>query len=225
MIRGLLRWLFTVFYGFRWYGRENMPLEGPVLLIANHQSHFDPPAFGVVVGDRPFAGLARSTLFSHPVCGWALRSIGTIPLVQGKGDTSAFRIALARLKEGRSVIIFPEGTRTCDGALHEFQRGVRVLLKRAQVPVIACAIEGAHDTWPIGTPKPRVRGRIQIMIGPPHEYEELLCDGADAALEKLKREIETMRMVLRRRIRTSTRGRWPSPGPGDVPYWQRQDEQ
>ena len=81
------------------------------------------------------------------------------------------------------------------------------------------AVEGTFDAWPTGQKYPRLTGRVRVSAGKGIDPAELLADGSDAAMERLKREIETMRLELRSEIRQETKGRLPAPGPGDVPYW------
>jgi 1-acyl-sn-glycerol-3-phosphate acyltransferase len=225
IVAGTIRLVGRVLYGARMRGIERIPRSGPVLYVANHQSHLDPPLIGSFVSDRPFAALARHTLFDGRLMGWMLRSIGVIPLDQeSAGDIASMRTALRELQAGRTIIIFPEGSRSPDGAVHPFQRGVWLLLKRADATVLPIAIEGVWDVFPRGASRPRLRGRIAASIGTPTSSRDLVALGPDIALERLRREIETMRMDLRHEIRTRTGGRRPKPGAGDMPYWTREAE-
>ncbi len=206
LVHVALWWL----YGIRRYGKHNVTPHGPAIYVANHQSHLDPPIIGVLVTDRPFSSLARASLFRNPVFAWLIRQLGAIPIEQGKGDAGAIRTAIRELEAGRRILIFPEGSRTPDGDIHEFQRGVMLLLKRASVPVIPIALEGAHDIWPIGRQLPRLTGRLAVMAGMPIEHEDLMKGGPDAALQRLRQEIEMMRLHLRAELRQLTNGRWPT---------------
>lgn len=223
-VRGIVLVLLSTLYRIRRHGAEHVPPTGPIIYVANHQSNYDPMIVGVVVTDRPFSGIARSGLFKSKVLAWIMRGIGVIKIEQGAGDAGAMKIALAELEAGRCVLIFPEGTRTPDGALSEFQRGVMLLIKRSGATVMPVALEGAFDIWPIHARYPRLTGRLAVMAGPPVSAQELLAAGPDAGLERLKRQIETMRMELRAHLRRATRGKYPEPGPGDLPYWERSRE-
>jgi 1-acyl-sn-glycerol-3-phosphate acyltransferase len=223
LVRGLILLFFSIAYRIRRSGAEHIPRSGPIIYVANHQSHYDPPIVGVLVTDRPFSGMARSGLFKSKVLAWIMRGIGSIELEQGKGDTAAMKAALAELEKGRNVLIYPEGTRTRDGALGEFHRGAILLIKRSGAQVVPVAMEGAFDIWPIGTSIPKLSGRMAVKAAPAIPAHELLANGPDAALEYLKRAIETMRMELRAQMRRSTNGKFPPPGPGDFPYWKRSD--
>lgn len=221
-VRGLVLAFLVIAYRVRRHGREHVPERGPIIYVANHQSHFDPPIVGVLVTDRPFSGMARATLFKSKFLSWAMRGIGVISLDQSKPDAGAMKAAIGELDAGRCVLIFPEGTRTRDGTLSEFQRGAMLLIKRSGAQVVPVAIEGAFDIWPIGKKKPRLTGRIGVKAAPAIAAEDLLKDGPDAGLERLKRAIETMRLELRTEMRSASGGRYPARGLADQPYWQHQ---
>lgn len=197
VVRGLIHFTFKLLYRYRDWGREHVPPRGPIIYVANHQSHFDPCIVGLVVGDRPFSGVARATLFHSRVLRSIMRGIGVIAIKQGAGDAGALKVALQELAAGRCVMIFPEGTRTPDGAIGEFHAGVMVLIKRSGANVVPVALEGAFDIWPIGRRLPKLTGRMAAMAGPAIPAAALLQHGPAAGLVHLKREIETMRLQLR----------------------------
>ena len=208
---------FKTVYRIQLHGFEHIPPYGPVIYVSNHQTHFDPCLVGLVIRDRPFRAMARDTLFKNPIMSWIMHGIGAIELERGKGDAGAMKAALAELEAGRTVMLFPEGTRTRDGAIAPFQRGVTLIIKRSGAPVVPVAIEGAHDVWPYGESKPRLSGRIAVMAGPAIPAADLLVNGPDAALDRLRREIDAMRMKLRTRLRRASGGQLPKLGPGDDP--------
>lgn len=216
-IAKIVHLFFIAFYGIKRRGKENVPRTGAHIYVANHQSHYDPPIVGVLVRDRPFSSLARASLFHNPAFSWLIRSLGAVPIEQGRGDAGAIRTAIQELEAGRCVLIFPEGSRSPDGLVHPFQRGVMLLLRKAQVPVVPVALEGAFDIWPAHRKKPRWSGRLAVRAAPPIPYDELMKDGPDAALERLRREIDTMRLELRNELRAASGGRFPPPGIADEP--------
>lgn len=217
LVRGSLYFLFKMLYRFRIEGAEHVPRTGPIIYVSNHQSHLDPIIVGIVVGDRPFSGMARSTLFSNPVLAAIMRGIGVIALDQSKGDAGAMKAALAELSAGRCVLIFPEGTRTRDGAVHEFKAGAALLIRRSGAPVVPVAMEGAFDIWKIGTSFPKLSGRLAVRAAPAIAADELMRDGPDSALERLRIQIDSMRLELRARMRRESGGRYPAHSAGDAP--------
>jgi len=224
IVRGIVLLYLKFAYRIQCSGHEHIPRKGPIIYVSNHQSHLDPPIVGVLITDRPFSGMARSTLFTSKAFAWIIRGIGAIPIEKGRGDSGAMKAGLDELAKGRCLLIFPEGTRTRDGAMAEFQRGAMLLIKRSAAPVVPVAIEGAFDVWPIGRKFPKFTGRIRVQAGPAISAEELMRDGADAGLERLKRIIEGMRLDLRHQMRRASGGKYPLPGLGDAPYWERPAE-
>lgn len=201
----------TLFYRLRRYHTHRMPRTGPVLIAANHQSHLDPPAIGMCNTTRPTHFLARAGLFKNPAFAWLISAVNSVPIKEESGDLGAIREILARLETGVPVLVFPEGSRSPDGEVHEFKRGIALLLKRARCPVVPVAIEGAYDAFPRHRMFPRLFGcRIAVMVGHPIPHDELLKDGAEAGLERLKNEIEMMRCELRAKLRAATNGRYPA---------------
>ncbi len=218
VVRWFVFFVFRLLYRLRSLNRRRIPRSGAVIFVSNHQSHLDPLLMGSHCG--PFAPLARTTLFEIPLWGWALASLGGIPLDRDKGDIGAMRTAVDVLKVGGRILIFPEGTRSRDGSIGEFRPGMLVLVRRTKATVVPVAIEGAHDAWPAGYGRPKLRGRIAIATGEPITAEALLADGREAGLDMLRRRIETMRLELRAQMRTRSRGRYPAPGPADEPFWE-----
>lgn len=189
LVRGFCFLVFRVFYRVKLSGFENVPATGPVIFASNHQTHFDPILVGLVTYDRPFRAIARSTLFTFRPLAWLMLAIGAIPIRQGEGDAGALRAALGELEAGRTVLIFPEGTRTRDGAVQRFKPGIGLLIKRGKVPVVPVTLVGAHEVWPHGQSLPRPWGRIAVHAHPAIPYDELMKDGIEAAMTRLRRVI------------------------------------
>jgi 1-acyl-sn-glycerol-3-phosphate acyltransferase len=197
-------------------GRERVPPRGPVLFISNHQSFLDPVVNGCAVIDRQLSAIARESLFRFPL-GQFLRSIRCIPIKDDGGDAAAIRAALGELAAGRCVMIYPEGSRCRDGRVEEFKRGMMVLIRRAKVPVLLMAVDGTFDVWPKGRKFPALHGRIGVIVGDTIAYEDLVRDDADVVIRRLERDVDRLRLEIRRRLRERTHGRRPLPGPGDEP--------
>lgn len=173
----------------------NVPARGPVLLAANHQSYLDPPAIAIQVPQRHMAFVARASLFKS-VFGWIIANLNAIPLKDDAGDAGAIKEVLRRLDAGQAVLIFPEGSRSRDGNVHDFKRGVALLVKRAKCPVIPVAIAGAFERWPIGQ-RARLTGPpVRVLYGKPIPYDLLMKDGPDAALDTIRREVIALKARL-----------------------------
>ncbi|MEY3026137.1 MAG: hypothetical protein RLZZ238_1034 [Planctomycetota bacterium] len=164
--------------------RERVPRTGAILVISNHQSFLDPMVNGVTVWDRQFTALARDSLFVGPF-GWILRSVSARPIRREGGDLEAMKGALAELEAGRVVIIYPEGTRSPDGGMQEFKRGVLLLVKRAKPTILPMGVDGTFEAWPRGRRLPKLRGRVVCSCGEPLSGAELAALDSEEALSRM----------------------------------------
>lgn len=208
-------WLFVI-YRIKTWNRNNVPAEGPVLLISNHQSFLDLPAIAQAVRKRHFHPMARKTLFDNKLFGWHITNLNAFAVDQEKGDIAAIRTAVERLKAGHLVLIFPEGSRTYDGAIGDMQPGIRLIIKRAKPTVLPMAIDGAWDVLP---PEGKLKwsGRIGVLFGKPIPAERFLAMENEESLLYMKKEIEVLRVELRQKMREASNGKYPLPGLGDEP--------
>lgn len=209
-----------LFFRYRRHGAHHIPATGAVLLVANHQSYLDPPLVGTLCMHRAVHFVARLGLFGNKFFSWLITSYNSIPIRENTGDIAAMKEAIRRLEMGAAVLIFPEGSRTEDGSMTEFKRGVSILLKRASCPVVPIAVEGAFEAWPRSRRWPRVLvTRVASKAAPPIPHDELLKDGTDAALRRLEGIIDAMRLELRAELRAESGGKYPPAGPGDRPSY------
>ena len=141
-----------VWFGIRFTGRSRVPPTGPVLLVANHQSYLDPVFVGIA-SRRQTGALARHSLFFWPL-GWLIRSLGAVPIDRGRGGAAGFKATLAMLRQGKTVLVFPEGTRTTDGQLQSFHPGFCALARRSGATIVPVAIDGAFAALPRGASLP-----------------------------------------------------------------------
>lgn len=218
--RPICRAFMKLIYRLKVRGSERVPPTGPLIIIANHQSHYDPILIGLVVRNRPFRPMARSGLFNHWLMRVLLNAFNTISVDQSKGDVEAIRKSIDVVRDGQPLIIYPEGTRTRDGITHEFQRGFHVVMKRSRAPILPIAIEGAFDAWPIFEKWPRLSGRIMAKAGEVIPFDEAALKEPDQLLDSLRRKIETMRLELREEIKRRSKGKYPRRPEGDRPYWE-----
>ncbi len=193
LCRETVLWYFRIFHRLKRVDVMNIPREGPVLLIANHQSFYDPPAIGGGIRHRHSDFLARDSLFKFKPFGWLISKLNASPIRQGAGDAGAMKATIEKMHNGRMMLVFPEGSRTPDGEIQRFQRGAAVLLKRAHCQVIPVGIAGAYEAWPRSRKLPiPFRDKIVVCYGEPISSDQLMKDGADAALEYLRTRVEEL---------------------------------
>ncbi len=132
---------FLIFFIWRWRveGLENFPSEGPVIVVANHVSYWDPVLIGSALPRQVFF-MAKKELFSIPVLGLSLKSWGVFPVDRSRPDRGAIKRALDLLKQGQVVAVFPEGTRSKNGSLLPFSTGAAYFATRTGVPVCPVAV-------------------------------------------------------------------------------------
>jgi 1-acyl-sn-glycerol-3-phosphate acyltransferase len=144
-------------------GRENIPKEGGVLLVANHASYLDPPLIGSY-STRPVNILAKSELFKIPIFNLIIKALGAIPIRREMIDRKSLRIAVDLLKDGCVLLVFPEGTRTRNGSIGNPKPGSGLIAKMADVAIVPVYIQGSYETLPRRRifPKPN---KIKIHFG------------------------------------------------------------
>jgi 1-acyl-sn-glycerol-3-phosphate acyltransferase len=167
----LLQNVFVFWLDYRARGMEQLPASG-ALLLSNHQSFLDPLLIGLAL-DRPVSYLARHNLFRVPVIGWVLRNTYVMPINRDAAGTESIREAARRMQHGFLVGIFPEGTRSRDGALGEIKPGFIALIRHGKVPVVPVGIAGGTDVMPRGALLPR-RGRVRVVFGAPLPIDDVL---------------------------------------------------
>ena len=123
-------------------GRENVPPMGPLIIVANHQSNFDPALLSTSIPRRTVF-LAKSDAFKPPIVSWFLRSYGAFPLNRGGADIRAYRWALDQLERDQALVLFPEGTRT-SGGMRRALTGVARLALKSQAPLLPVGITGTE---------------------------------------------------------------------------------
>jgi 1-acyl-sn-glycerol-3-phosphate acyltransferase len=139
--------LFLLLCRGRVFSRRNVPREGGVLLVCNHQSFLDPIVAALAL-PRECHFMARSTLFRNPWFGKLIESLNAFPIKRGTADFGAVKETLRRLKRGALVTAFPEGTRTEDGSVAPMHSGVVMLARKADVPLVPALVLGAYEVWP-----------------------------------------------------------------------------
>ncbi len=182
--RALLRAYLGLYHRFQVSGREHVPRSGGALIVANHQSFLDIPVLAVGT-PRHAAFVARVTLTRSRFLAFLMRESGCVLVRPKTADRAALEAMIAHLEAGDCVAVFPEGTRTDDGRLGTFRAGAIVAARRAGVPLIPAAIQGAFEAWPRRARLPAPR-RIRVRFGP-----ALSAEG-EHALERVREAIDGM---------------------------------
>jgi 1-acyl-sn-glycerol-3-phosphate acyltransferase len=161
LARWIGRWLFHPFFRLRRHGKARVPVDGPVVLVANHSSLVDGPLIFGTVGRR-VVFLVKRELFAGPL-GWWLPRIGQLAVRRGEPDRAPLLAAQRVLRGGGVVAIFPEGTRGAGDAA-QARNGAAWLARSTGASVLPVACRGTYR--PAGTRR-RFRPRVDVLVGEP----------------------------------------------------------
>jgi 1-acyl-sn-glycerol-3-phosphate acyltransferase len=184
-----------VMFRVRYSGTNNVPKEGAVLVIANHQSYLDPPLIGAGF-PRMMNYLARASLFRFKPFAWLIHSYNAIPVDRERSPLGGIKETLRRLKQGEVVLIFPEGARTLDGEIAPFLAGFATVAVRSGAAILPAAVEGAFDAWPCHRRFPRP-GPVHVHYGPAMLPDEIAQYGDQELVEELERRVRCYHAQLR----------------------------
>lgn len=188
---------------YRLEGASRMPTDRGAVYCVNHSSYMDLVSFMALYPPCPRLRVLYKAEFSRvPLLGRIFRMAGCIPIERGMQEL-AFRAvdeSVLALQSGVSVLAAPEGTRSKDGSLAPFKKGVFVMAIRAQVPVVPVAIHDARQTLPRGAWRIRP-GTITVTVGEPIETTGFAYDDRTALIDEVRHRMSAL-LAAR-----STRGR------------------
>ena len=193
-----------VFFGFRIYGRSNVPRTGGLILAVNHQSYLDPAVVGCGL-TRPAHYMGRTVLFQG-VLGLIIRGVNAFPVKRGSADRKAVKEFIRRVRLGFPVMLFPEGTRTHDGRLGQIMPGAGGIAVRAGAPIVPTYIDGAFDAWPRQRKLPR-KASLSITFGRPIPVERRPDETKREQQQRVLEEIEGHLRALEARAFATKRRR------------------
>ena len=187
LARFVLRPLMFLLFRPHITGRENVPLDGPVVLASNHLSFIDSIVIPLAVPSRRVTFLAKSEYFtgtglSRGVQRVVFTALGAVPVPRDESmeARAALQTALEVLDRGWACGIYPEGTRSRDGRLYRGRTGIAWLALTSGAPVLPVGLVGTDRVQPVGSRSLRV-ARVAVRFGPPVRPEDYSGQGAAAA--------------------------------------------
>jgi 1-acyl-sn-glycerol-3-phosphate acyltransferase len=141
------------------------------ILIANHYSYFDIPCILAAV-PQPIRFMAKASLFQIPIFGWAIGRAGFIPVDRKdrRKAVKSFELAAQRIRQGNTIVIFPEEGRSRERTMRPFQRGAFLLSLKAGLPIVPLAVDGTYDIFRVGARR-ITPGIVTIRVGTPIDTE------------------------------------------------------
>ena len=194
LLKNTIGRLFLYLFRYKVEGIENLPRKGKVILAGNHTGHLD--AFIIQMATkRNLWFVTGPEAFKIPIIRHFLKYYNVLPLQFGRG-IEAIEAGVTKLKQGEAVIIFPEGKFTPDGNLCKFNRGVAIMAKHADCPIVPFAIKGGFETWNKKRKLPKIFNTLVIQFGQP--IKDLSKDEKEITTE-LRDRVNFMKISLERR--------------------------
>lgn len=183
-VRLLVLILARVVFRCRVGGGAHVPVAGPLVLVANHQSMIDIPLLAQATR-RHVCFVARDSLARRRWLAGLMRQCGAVLIRRGTPDLAGMREIAAHLEHGDCVAFFPEGTRSRDEVVGRFRGGAVLAARRSGAPVVPVAIRGSGRAWPSGAYLPRVR-RVSLTFGAP------IASDTDDALQRVEDAVRAL---------------------------------
>ncbi len=209
VFKGSVLFFMRPLYNVRCVGpRPKLPADG-VILCPNHASYLD-PAFIQLVLQRRVTFVMTNDFYTLPAGRWFFKLVGAVPVGSGRMARAGIRRAMALVKRGHAVVVFPEGRLSQDGQPNRAQRGIARIARRTGAPVIPVAIAGAYHAWPRGAKAPGL-ARVRIAFTPPMRFEP------DPEADKKKHEQRFADAVMAAITETKNWIHEQVPAPKDIP--------
>jgi 1-acyl-sn-glycerol-3-phosphate acyltransferase len=165
VVRGVLAGFCKLFWRLEVDGAEHVPASGPFVLAPVHRSNVDTPLVACVT-KRRMHFMGKDTMWKYRPTGWLFTALGAFPVHRGAVDRDALRRTMELLKEGRPVVIFPEGTRQSGPLVQPLFEGAAFVAARTGAPIVPVGIGGSELAMPKGSKMLRPV-KVHIAVGEP----------------------------------------------------------
>jgi 1-acyl-sn-glycerol-3-phosphate acyltransferase len=183
-------------------GLENIPKQGPALVVSNHLGDADVPVAIALLPSLNGDMLAKIDLYiDYPPLGWLMDAYGVIWVHRGSPDRRALRVALQALAEGRFVGLSPEGRESISGSLEEGTGGAAYLALKADVPILPITLTGTENTAILNNLKQLRRSNISVTVGPVFRL-----DMGNSWRESVQQGTQRIMLTLARQLPPQYRG-------------------
>lgn len=158
----VLRLFCKVFFKYEVIGIENVPLEGNVIIAANHKSNLDPIFVASSMTTREVAAIAKKELFDHEVLGFILKKLNTIPIDRENTGIATVKQILRAIKDGYVLGLFPEGTRVKGKEFGQAKAGLSLFASKGKANVVPISVISSYKLF----------SRVKIYIGEPIDMSQ-----------------------------------------------------
>jgi long-chain acyl-CoA synthetase len=158
-----------IFFRLRVTGKEKLPEHGPFILSPNHQSFLDGPIVASQIPWRLFKDMfyvGTSEIFGQGVFNFLGRTFRLVPVDPDSNLVNAMRAGAFGLRQGKNLVLYPEGERSIDGTPKKFKKGAAILAAHLRVPIYPVALDGFYQAWPRGKRFPRL-AKLRLRFGDP----------------------------------------------------------